>query len=32
MMKIYINEDRMWEPAKVRMRLREEESEIEKGK
>ena len=36
MMKIYINEERMWEPVKrkekVRMRLREEESEVEKGK
>ena len=36
MMKIYIKEERMQEPVKgeekERMRLREEESEIEKGK
>ena len=36
MMKIYINEERMWEPVKgeekVRKRLRQEESEVEKGK
>ena len=36
MMKIYIIEERMWEPVKgkekERMRLREEESEVEKGK
>ena len=35
-MKIYINEEGMWEPVKgqekVRIRLREEESEVEKGK